>query len=68
MPDDFWSLTVREFHLKHAAFQRAEDRARSLVFELASMLGNFKDKDRRKVVQAANKLRRYPVKAWLTSR
>lgn len=65
MPQEFWSLTVHEFHLKHAAFQRSEDRARSLVFELAALTGNFKPKDRNQMRKAVNALRRYPVKPWL---
>lgn len=53
--------------MKHAAFQRAEDRARSLFLELAAMTGNFKDKDRKQLRRTVNALRRYPVKRWLKS-
>jgi len=67
MPDEFWNLTWREFELKHAAFKRAEDRARSLVFELAGKLGHYSKKDRRLIQQDANRFRRYPVKKWLQS-
>lgn len=65
MPEQFWSLTVREFHLKWAAFSRAEDRARSLVLEHAMMTGQYKDKDRNKIQRGVNVLRRYPLKRWL---
>lgn len=64
MPEQFWRLTFREFHIKHAAFSRAEDRMRSLMFELAGLIGSFKPKDRNEIRKAANKLRRYPVKSW----
>jgi hypothetical protein len=61
----FWSLLLREFHLKHAAFQRSEDRTRSLFLELAAMTGQFKDKDRNQLKRMVNALRLYPVKTWL---
>lgn len=64
-PDVFWSLLLRDFHIKHAAFQRQEDRTRSLVLELAAMTGQFKDKDRNQLRRNVNALRRYPVKRWL---
>lgn len=65
MPWEFWNLTLREFNIKHEAFAREEDRTRSLFFELASMTGQYKDKDRRQLQRSINTLRRYPVKAWL---
>lgn len=65
MPEQFWSLTLREFHIKHAAFLRSENRMRALVWELASMTASYKDKDRSKVRHGANSLRQYPVKRWL---
>lgn len=65
---DFWSLTYREFLLKHAAFSRAEDRAEAAMIRQALRLGSFKDKDHRAFVRAAHALRRYPVKAWLRNR
>lgn len=64
-PAEFWSLTFREFQIKHAAFSRAEDRRRSLVLELAVMTGQFKKQDADKIHRAVNALRRYPVKQWL---
>lgn len=64
-PREFWSLTVREFQIKHAAFSRAEDRGRSLVFELAAKTGHYKKKDLNQLLKAVNILRRYPVKPWL---
>lgn len=65
MPEQFWSLTLREFHIKHAAFMRSEHRQRALVWELASMTASYKAKDRRQIVKTANALRQYPVKRWL---
>ena len=67
MPEQFHRLTVREFHIKHAAWARAEDRQRSLFLELAAMTGQFKDKDRNALRRTVNALRRYPVKRWLKS-
>jgi hypothetical protein len=67
MPEQFHRLTLREFHIKHAAFQRAEDRTRSMFIELAALTGQFKDKDRNGLRRTVNALRRYPVKRWLKS-
>jgi hypothetical protein len=65
MPGEFWSLTYREFNLKHAAFIRAEDRHRALVMELASMTGMFTDKAvRKRLDDNVAILRRYPLKPW----
>jgi hypothetical protein len=66
-PAVFWRLNVREFWIKHRAFTRAEDRARSLMLEHAALLGQFKDKDRNSIRKSSNVLRRYPVKQWLMS-
>ena len=66
MPEQFWRLTFREFTIKHEAFARAEDRARSLMVSHAAMTGQFKKGDRAKLDRAANALKRYPVKSWLT--
>jgi hypothetical protein len=65
MPDQFWSLTVREFWLKWNAFDRAEDRARALALESALMIrgGTQKENDDRR--RDINILRRYPLKKWL---
>ena len=65
MPWQFWRLTFREFQLKHEAFMRSENRWRSLIFEHAEMIGQFKDKDRKALRKSVNALRRYPVKRWL---
>jgi lipase chaperone LimK len=62
MPEEFWMLTMREFWIKHAAFNRAENRARSLVLEHASIIGQFKDKDRNALRKSVNLLRQYPAR------
>jgi hypothetical protein len=62
MPDEFWMLTMREFWIKHAAFHRAENRARSRVLEHASIIGHFKDKDRNALKKSVNVLRQYPIR------
>ena len=64
-PDTFWSLTVREFWIKHRAFSRAEDRAKSLVVTLALMTGDFPKAQHAKLERSAHALRRYPIKSWL---
>lgn len=64
MPEQFWGLTFREFNIKLAAFKRAEDRRRSLVFELAAKTGHYKKRVHDELLRATNILRRYPVKAW----
>jgi hypothetical protein len=64
-PDVFWSLTVREFLLKHAAFDRAENRQRALVIDLAVRTGHYKDSDHQQMVRDMHALRRYPEKSWL---
>lgn len=61
-PAGFWSLTPREFTLKHSAFIRAEDRAESAAIRQALRVGSFKDNDRRALWQTANALKRYPVR------
>lgn len=65
MPDQFWGLTVREFHLKYAAFKRAENRKHSLVIRLAAMTANYKKADRQKLERDAHALMQYPVRSWL---
>jgi hypothetical protein len=65
-PEAFWSLTVREFWIKHRAFTRSEDRQRSLMIEHAARTGQgYKDTDRAALHRHANALRRYPLKKWL---
>lgn len=66
MPEQFWSLTLREFHLKHAAFMRSENRQRALVIEHALMTGHVKKDKRTQVERSINVLREYPIKRWLT--
>lgn len=65
MPAEFWTLTLREFFIKHEAFKRAEDRAKSLVYLLAGMIGQFKENDLQRVRNNAMALRRYALKRWL---
>lgn len=64
-PVAFWSLTVREFWIKHRAFVRSEDRARSGLYTLALLTGNFQKTHQDKLERSAHALRRYPIKAWL---
>ena len=65
MPEQFWSLLVREFRLKHAAFMRQEDRIHSWVIEHALLTGHIKPEKQTQVERTKNQLRRYPIKAWL---
>jgi hypothetical protein len=65
LPSEFWTLTLREFQIKHAAFVRAEDRKRSLLFELASLVAMTDDKGRAGMKANANTLRRYFSMPWL---
>lgn len=62
---EFWSLTVREFWIKHAAFMRAEARMRALLSELSLQTTQLDDKGRGQRLRAIGTLRRYPVKRWL---
>ncbi len=65
MPDQFESLDPPEFWLKHAAFARAEDRRRALLFDLADLtVAGQKPEWHTAMQQNANALRRYPVKQW----
>lgn len=64
-PEAFWSLTVREFWIKHRAFSRAEDRQRSLVYMVALMTGQHGKAAAAKMERHAYALRRYPLKKWL---
>jgi hypothetical protein len=65
MPDEFWSLTWTEFHIKHEAFVRTEDRQRALVFELAGLIGLQDEKGKIAINRSASMLRRYALKPWL---
>lgn len=64
-PDVFWSLLVREFWIKHRAFERDESRRHSLFVELAARTGHFNENDQRRMMQSAYQLKRYPLKKWL---
>lgn len=64
-PEAFWSLTVREFEIKHRAFTRAEDRQKSLVYLLAGMTTEYSAPQKARIERSVNALRRYPIKAWL---
>lgn len=65
MPQQFWSLTMREFGIKHAAFIRAEDRAEAALMRQDLRTQRYKTKDRNAMTRMANRLKRYPVKSWL---
>jgi len=65
MPDAFWSLTVREFWIKHRSFSRAEDRAESALVRQALRVGHFKKSTANQMERYANALKRYPIKPWL---
>ena len=66
MPDAFWALTVREFHIKFRAFMRSENRMESLFMRqaLRTTAGKSTDPARVSMGKAANRLRQYPVKPW----
>lgn len=64
-PAAFWSLTIREFWIKHAAFTRAEDRLEAVFIRQALRTQSYKSKDRNALNRSANALRRYPRKKWL---
>lgn len=66
MPDQFWSLTMHEFGIKHAAFSRAEARQRALIYEyILQRVPKSKSDIVQKVTNRINALRRYAVKPWL---
>lgn len=67
-PAAFWSLTPREFWIKHRAFTRREDRNRSLILELAMLTAQISTKDKNTLERHSNLLRRYPIKKWLLKR
>lgn len=64
-PDQFWSLTYREFEIKRKAFARAEDRAKALMLEHVSRSVHMKPQNKNALDREANTRRRYPVKQWL---
>jgi hypothetical protein len=65
MPDQFWDLTWTEFHIKHDAFVRAEDRMRALVYDLTAGIGFHDKKAKEAIATSARVLRRYAMKSWL---
>ena len=65
MPEQFWSLTPREFWIKYRAFVRRENRAESTQIRQALRTTGGKPSARAKLERAANSLRQYPVKPWL---
>ncbi len=64
-PEAFWSLTVREFWIKHAAFFRSEHRQRANLIELALRTTDYKKDAIGQLQKSVNALRRYPLKQWL---
>jgi hypothetical protein len=67
MPDQFWSLTFREFQLKWAAFERAEQRAEWLVGRHAYLTVKYaKDPGSpERLLGYRRGMNRYPIKQWL---
>lgn len=65
MPAQFWSLTLREFQFKHAAFMRAENRQRALLFDLGALVSMADEKAKAVMSRNANALRRYVTMPWL---
>lgn len=65
MPDQFWALTVREFWIKFRAFVRAENRAEATNIRHALRTSGGDMNSRRKLQEAANQLRQYPMKPWI---
>jgi hypothetical protein len=63
-PEAFWSLTVREFWIKFAAFQRRENRAMHRLARLALLTTRYKTEVRHPE-QLVGSPSRYPMKAWL---
>lgn len=63
-PREFWRLTPGEFWIKHAAFTRAENRARADTIRLALSIGQYKPNDRHALQSAAAALTQYPLKRW----
>lgn len=69
MPEQFWSLLVREFWMKHDAFMRREDRALYLAAWSIWVKDRkkFKPEPMNPEQLIGRVLRRYPVKPWLLS-
>lgn len=63
-PDVFWSLTLREFWLKHDAFIRAENRQKAEWIRHALRTVAYKGNAKTQMEQQADALTRYPLKPW----
>lgn len=63
-PDVFWSLTPREFWIKYRGFRRKEDRARAEAIRQALRTSSYKKNAQMRLEQDAQRLTRYPIKAW----
>ena len=68
-PAAFAVLEIREFHLKHAAFMRAENRRAADVLEIALKTAGdkYKKGDQETMKRQVAALRQYPMKQWLAS-
>lgn len=64
MPDQFWSLTVREFWIKHDAFIRKENRFKAAMIRHGLRTTNYKKNVAMQLEQMAMALERYPLKPW----
>jgi hypothetical protein len=67
MPEQFWSLTFREFNLKWDGFLRAEQRAEWLVGRHAMLTTRFEKKPASvsRLLGYVRPMNRYPLKPWL---
>lgn len=65
MPAAFWSLTVREFWIKHDAFMREQDRRLYLLAWQAWKTTTYKPKAKHPEEIIGRVLTRYPEKPWL---
>jgi hypothetical protein len=67
MPDQFWSLTVREFWIKFDGFHRAENRALWLNAHHARLTQRYKPHPRTpdQLLGYGGAMYRYPLKSWL---
>lgn len=66
-PRMFWSLTPREFWIKHRAFIRSESRRDALCIEYLVLPHVSNNAKRNQLQRAVNQRKQYPVKAWLKS-
>jgi hypothetical protein len=69
-PEQFWSLTVREFHIKREAFIRAETRAQWLIGLHAMLTTEYEKKPQSpsQVLGWRGMVIRYPEKKWLNAK